>query len=312
LKKILLSAALLALVVPLAVAQADVVQTFDFQLKDIKPDGRFTVVFSSRSYDTTGAQPPLLTSNYIRLPAGAKLNKAFLNKRYYCDSAKLLSTLQAFPNTRVVFSKRLENLGATIKDLKSRHVDAKSLANAKVCKRAETGRGTVLVDARPLLDEPVPAKIFLYFGKATAPGGVASFRIIGVPDESSAVVRSNPTVMNTRVAVDPSNFINDPTSDGLYGYKLVLPAGPIGGLRISVAEVHVTNTGLTLTKKKKTCLKKKKGKCVKRKVKKTIVFWFNRPPCPSSGKYSFQSYYGYENGTSATKSIQIPCPNFGR
>ena len=223
-----------------------------------------------------------------------------------------MSTLQTFPNGRVVFSKRLENLGATIKNLKSRHVDAKSIANAKVCKRAETGRGTVLVDARPLLDEPIPAKIFLYFGKATVAGGVASFRIIGVPDESSPVVRSNPTVMNTRVAVDPSNFINDPTPDGLYGYKLVLPAGPIGGIRISVAEVHVTNTGLTRIKKKKTCLKKKSGRCVKRKVKRTVVFWFNRPPCPSSGKYSFQSYYGYENGTSATKSIQIPCPNFGR
>ena len=57
------------------------------------------------------------------------------------------------------------------------------------------------------------------------------------------------------------NFYSEPTPDGLYDYKLVLPTGPINGIRISVAEVNVTTTGLTYTKK--TCKKKRRGKCVK-------------------------------------------------
>ena len=59
LKRILLAAALLGLLMPVAAAQAEPVQEFSYQLKDVKPDGRFTVVFTSRTYDTTGGIPPV-------------------------------------------------------------------------------------------------------------------------------------------------------------------------------------------------------------------------------------------------------------
>jgi hypothetical protein len=308
LRKILLAVAVLALLVPAGVAQAAPVQEFSFQLKSVKKDGRFTVVFTSRSYDTTGAQPPLLTENYLRLPKGAVLAKTFLKSKYYCDAPRLLSTLQGAPEPGPFF-KRLENLKATIRKIKSR-ASKKDLKNAKTCLRAQVGRGGVVVDARPLFNEPIPAKIFMYFAKAHAEGGVASFGIIGVPDETAAVVKANPIIANTRVATY-ADFVNDPTPDGLFGYKLVLPAGPIAGVRISIAEVNVTTTGLTKVTKKRTCIKRKKGKCVRRKTQRKVTFWFTRPTCPASGKLSFQSFYGYENGVTSTKQIELACPKFG-
>jgi hypothetical protein len=306
LRKILLAAAVLALLVPVAAAQADPVQEFSFQLKDIKRDGRFTVVFSSRSYDTTGGQPPLLTSNFIRLPAGARLQKPFLKSRYYCDTDKLLTTLQAAPEPGPFF-RRLDNLKSTIRKIRSR-TNKRNLANAKTCARAQIGAGNVVVDARPLFNEPIPAKIYLYFAKAKVQNGVASFGILGVPDETSPIVSANPTIANTRVVVH-AHFVNEPTPDGVYGYKLVIPAGTIGGLRISVAEVRVENKGLTVRKKGK-CTKRKRGKCTRRKRGKA-VFWFNRPPCPPSNQLNFQAFYQYETGATATRTITLPCPNFG-
>ena len=55
LKKILLALLPLAVLASVSIAQADPVQEFSFQLKDVKSDGRFTVVFTSRTFDTTGA-----------------------------------------------------------------------------------------------------------------------------------------------------------------------------------------------------------------------------------------------------------------
>ena len=112
---------------------------------------------------------------------------------------------------------------------------------------------------------------------------MAAFAIVGIPDERVPVVRDNPTVRETVPTVN-ANFYSEPTPDGLYDYKLVLPTGPINGIRISVAEVKVTITGLTLTKKTKKCTKKRRGKCVKRKTTTKRTFWFTEPPCPPSGQ----------------------------
>jgi hypothetical protein len=66
LKRILLALATLAvLAIPVSIANAEVSQEFSFQLKDVKPDGRFTVVFTSRTFDTTGGIPPILRENSL-------------------------------------------------------------------------------------------------------------------------------------------------------------------------------------------------------------------------------------------------------
>jgi hypothetical protein len=276
LKRILLACvALAALVVPVSVAGADPVQEFTFQLKDIKPDGRFTVVFTSRTYDTSGGIPPKLLTTTLRLPAGAKFRREFL-KKYACNVKKLNET-----------------------------------KSPKTCAKSEVGRGTVLVDARPFLNDPIPANIYMYLAKGSQKGAVFSFAILGIPDQRAEVVRTIPVVRDTKVVVQ-TNFFNEPTPDGKFGYKLVIPNNAVQGVNISIAEVRVTTKGLTLTKKKTSCAKKRGGKCVKKKVKRSKLFWFNQPPCPPSGQISFASEYDYESVADVVKTVTLPCPNFRR
>ena len=77
-KKFLVPVMLLALLYPATIAHADPVQEFNVQLKDVKPDGRYTIVFTANSFDTSGEPPPLLTSNTVSFAAGVKIKPAFL------------------------------------------------------------------------------------------------------------------------------------------------------------------------------------------------------------------------------------------
>lgn len=310
LKRILLAAALLGLLIPAAIAQAEAVQEFSYQLKDVKSDGRYTVVFSSRTYDTSGGIPPVLKQNYQRLPSGAVLRKEFLKKKFQCNVDKLLDDLLFAPENNILFARRVDKLSSTIKRVKSRWSKGK-LKNAQVCASARIGQGTAQVDARPLFNELIPSVFFMYLGKGTVPGAAASLQILGMPDETTDVVKRLPTTVQTTRVPFVGNFVNEPSPDGKYGYKLVLPTGPIQGLNISLAEIKATVKGLTLTKKKTSCQKKRRGKCVKKNVKKTKVFWFTQPKCPPSGKLSFESFYGYDDPQpDITKTIELSCPNF--
>jgi hypothetical protein len=304
LKKLAVAVAVLASLCAVAVAQGTVVQDFSFQIKDVKPGGRFTVLFDSHSYETSGGIPAPLNENYIRLPKGAVVRKDFKKKQFYCDTKKLVDQVRMDKgNGR--FTPYMNKL---LRGKPTPPKNAKSLT--KTCRYARIGTGRVLVDARPFAADPIPADLMMFWTKPDR-GAVATFAIVGIPDERVPIVANNRTIRETTPVINAS-FFSDPTPDGLYDYKLVLPTGPINGIQISVAEVHVTTTGLSLTKKKKTCLKRKRGKCVKKKVKKTSLFWFRQPKCPASGQLSFQAFYGYEANPDETKTISIPCPKFKR
>jgi hypothetical protein len=307
-RRILFTFAGLVLLVP-AVALAYPVQQVSGGLKDVKPDGRFTFVYSARIYDTSGGIPPVLRENYIRLPLGAVLRKEFRNRRYYCDAGNLLKDLQSSPEPNMNFAGRVDKLAATIKRIRSR-LDQKALRNAQSCSRSQVGQGTAQVDARPTFDELIPAVFYMFLGKGTQPGALASLQIAGMPDENSAIVKKLPfTAQQTRVPF-AVNIFNEPT-EGKYGYKLVLPTGPIAGLNVSLAEVEAEAKGIALTRKKLTCIKRNHGRCVRKKVKKTTVFWFTVPKCPPSGKFSFLGFYGYDDpALNFTKTIELSCPNF--
>jgi hypothetical protein len=302
LKKVVVALTLLASLGVVVAAQGEVVQDFSFQIKDIKPGGRFTVVFNSHSYESSGGIPAPLNENYIRLPKGAVVRPEFKKKQYYCNAKKLVDQVRMDKgNGR--FTPYINNL---LRGKPSPPKNAKSLV--KTCRYARIGTGRVLVDARPYAADPIPADLMMFWTKPDK-GAAATFSIVGIPDERYPIVKDNPTIRETTPVINAS-FYNDPTPDGLYGYKLVLPTGPINGIQISVAEVHVTTTGLSLSKKKVTCKKRSHGRCVKRKVKKTSLFWFSQPPCPSTGTLSFQAFYGYESAPDETKTITIPCPKF--
>jgi hypothetical protein len=276
LKRILVGIAVLTALVLVSAARAEVVQEFQYELRDLKPYGAFTVVFTLRSYDTTGAVPPPLRSAFLRLPAGARIRHGFFTRRFLCNVKKLNET-----------------------------------KDPKVCKHAEVGRGSVLVDARPFTSDAIPAKIFLFFARGTVKKAVASIAILGIPDDSAPVVRNNPFIKESKVVLS-ANFFDDTTADGKYGYKLVLPTGPIRGVDISVAEVNVTIPGLTLTKRERTCMKMRRGRCVKTRVRTKKIYWFTVPKCPSSGKYSFEAVFEYTSAQRTTRTVGVPCPNFRR
>jgi hypothetical protein len=275
----------------------------------VKPDGPFTAIVSYRAYDSSGGIPPALREAYLRTPLGAVVRKEFLNKKYYCDADKLLKDLQVAPEQNVQFARRVDKLAATIKRIRSR-LDQKALRNAETCSRSRIGEGTAQVDARPLFDELIPAVFYMFLGKGTQKGALGSIQFIGMPDENSAVVKQLPiTAQQTRVPL-VMNFFNEPT-EGKYGYKFVVPTGPIAGLNISIAEVRAVVRGTSLEKKNVTCSKRKRGRCVRKKVKKTNLFWVTTPMCPPSGKLSFLGFFGFDDPIpDTTKTVELSCPNF--
>lgn len=310
---LVLAIAGLALAAP-AVATAEPVSQFSFQVTDIKPGGRFTLLFRAQLFDTTGGVPPAPTENYLRIPKGATLRREFLNKRFYCNGPKLRTDIDTMDFSGTPFTKRVQNLKPFIRMLSKQKGKAarRALANAQICHRVRIGGGTVKVDARgfsPKLDVPIRGTFAVFFSKASRPGAVAGFTVLGAADEDQEIVkrRTFEVLTGVHVALN-ADFTNEPTPDGLYGYRLDLPPGDINGIKVSIAELNATTRGLTL--KKGECLKRSaSGRCLKRQ--RRTLFWFTIPPCPPSGQFSFQQFYGYADpALNSTRTVQLACPRF--
>lgn len=298
-----------------AVAMAEPVNLFNFQVTNIKSGGRFTLLFHAQSFDTTGGVPPSPTANYLRIPKGATLRREFLTRRFFCDGPKLRTDIDTMDFSGTPFTKRVQNLKPFIRYLQ-RHARSararRALANAQTCDRARIGSGTVQVDARgfsPKLDRLIRGTFVVFFSKATRPGAVAGFTVLGAADEDQEIVkrRTFEVLTGVHVALN-ANFVNDPTPDGLFGYRLDLPPGDVNGIRVSLAEINVTTSGLSLVKG--TCLKQNaRGRCVKRQ--RRTLFWFTIPPCPPSGQFSFQEFFSYEPPTpDSVNTVRFACPAF--
>jgi hypothetical protein len=276
--KALTSTLVLAALIAAAAASADPVQEFSFEIRDVKSGGRFTVAYTSRNYDTTGGVPTSPNQFHLRLPAGAKLRKQFLTMRVFCNTKKLDRT-----------------------------------RNPKTCRRSQVGTGRVQVDARPFITEPIPADLWLFLAKGTTRRAVASLAILGKQDQSAPVVRDIPVVRDFRAPIVFMNFLDEPTPDGKYGYKLVFgnsPTGGGGGASFSIAETKVVNKGFALINKERRCVVRHVKKCVKTRVRRRKLFWFTPPTCPPSGKVSFEAFFGYEKLPDITKVTEISCPRF--
>jgi hypothetical protein len=280
LRRILPAAIALAAFVAAATAWAEPVQEFSFELRDVKPDGRFTVLYTQRSYDTTGGIPTQPNEFHLRLPAGAKLRREFLRKSVLCDTKRLDKT-----------------------------------RDPKSCRRSQVGTGRVLVDARPFITEQIPADLWLFLAKGTTRKAVASLAILGKQDQSAPVVRDIPVVRDFRAPLVFTNLLDQPTKDGRYGYKLVFGNSPTGGgtgAGFSIAETRVVNRGFTLTRRSAACVRRRGDRCVKRKLERKRLFWFTPPRCPPSGKVSFEAFFGYQSLPDVVRTTELPCPRFVR
>ncbi|HYV15390.1 MAG TPA: hypothetical protein VE972_05180 [Conexibacter sp.] len=294
------------------IAQAEPVQQFSFQVTGSHPED-LTVRLHLRRFDTTGAVPPTPTAFELRLPAGVRLNPAFLTARYRCDGGALRSALDARP-TGVPFDVRLAHLGVFARELARSHAkrDHVALVNVRTCMRARLGSGTGLVDARAavsVLTDPVPFRFSLFLSAGTIPGAVAGLAALGAADPRSAIVHRYPVVAGVH-ALERENFLSDPSPDGLYGLKLAIYTGPINGFHVSRAQVDATVH--TLTIRRGTCLARGRGgRCVRRQ--RADASLFTLPSCSASKHYSVQLFAAYPRPTpSATTTSEVPCPGYMR
>jgi len=260
-------------------ARAEIVRDFGFELKNPTVNGAYTVVFSERSSDTTGVPVPPLTRYSLRFPRGMSIRREALTKRLLCDPEKL----RRFKNTRV-------------------------------CRRAQIGAGRAEAELlssndQRVLSAPIPSNLYLFLAKPTTRGSVATMLMLVIPDASAPIVKTIPNIRNTRL-VGEAPFFDDPTADGLFGYRMELPPA-IGGLRYNILEGKYSFPGVTLTKRVRGCGGSRQvPRCRRARVRRKRVFWLTRPKCPASHTLAFQATYSYAALPSLALTREIPCLNF--
>ena len=298
------------LVAGAAPAVADPVQQFSVQLKDVKPDGRYTVVYTSNSFDTTGDQPPSVTEASVRLAKGITIKPRFRQRSRLCEHPELKGMLIANQTQAFQYQQMLDDLRRTRRAIG----DALTAAERRVldtCIRAQIGTGRVKVDVRPLFGDLIPAFLYLFLSPPTEPGALVGLGIMSVTDRSAPVVRDNDIVAQQKPSFTV-NVLDEPTPDGLYGYRLKLPPGNVGLIKISIAELRVETAGITDVTETRRCLRRRGGRCVRSTVTRKTDFWATEPACPASGRVQFQVDFAYETGQRASEVSPVPCPRFVR
>jgi hypothetical protein len=293
-------------------AHAEPVQQFSLQLR-AERSGQLAFRLRIRSFDTTGAVPPGPTEAFVRFPAGADIHDAFRGPRWQCDGPALRLALDTRPSP-TQFADRIKDLRPFIRSLargRSRS-DRAALANARACERSRIGSGTGLIDARnvtPVLADPIPVRYTAFLSRPRSRGAVAAATVLGSADEGAPIVRRYPVVAGVHVAVVQDIF-DDPTPDGRYGLKMLLPTGPIAGFDVSLAEIDVRVRGLKLARG--SCVAtSRRGRCTRRQPRD--VYSFVLPACPPDGRLSAQMFSGFAPPLpSLTSTFELPCPRFAR
>ena len=94
------------------------------------------------------------------------------------------------------------------------------------------------------------------------------------------------------------NLFDDPTPDGVYGYRLQLLPDNFGRLPFSVAELRVESKGIVDT--------------VRTPAAGPTDFWAALPPAPRPGSLPFKADYRYRTGLQTSTTVQVPCPQYTR
>ncbi len=302
--------ALLLLTVGAATAVAEPVQQFDVQLKDVRPDGRFSMVFTSNSFDTTGGPLPALADASVRFAKGVAIQPEFLKPGRLCRPGNLRSILLDTQTAGVSYEQMLSDLPRTQRRV-NRRLSRESRRLLDTCRRTFLGKGRFVVDARPLFNDAIPGSLYVFLSEPGVKGAVAGFGILAFYDQDSVVARAN-SLIAAQQPVFTVNLFNDPTPDGRYGYRLRLLPENFGRLPFSVAELRVESKGISATSEKRTCATRRGGRCVKYTVRRSSAFWAKLPDCPASGRLPFKADYRYATGLRTSNVIQVPCPRFRR
>lgn len=280
-----------------ATAAADPVQQFDVQLKNVTPQGRFGVVFTSNSFDTTGGPLPAMTESSVRIAKGIRIKPRFLRTERLCQTGKLRLILLDNQPRGVTYEQMLGDL-TKIRNRIARKLKPKSLAIVDACRRSYVGKGTFIVDARPSFPEVLPGTLYVFLSPATAKGAIGGFGVMTYYDRRAPIIRDT-ALLRDQQPVFTVNLYDDPTPDGLYGYRLQLLPDNFGRLPFSVAELRVESRGIVETTRT-------------RGGRTTSDFWASLPRCPTSGSLPFRAEYRYRTGLQTSTTVQVPCPRYTR
>ena len=261
--------ALLLLLIPAGEAHAALVGEFDAAIRNVRPWGGYTVVASARVYDTTGAPAPRLASAVVHFPRGAALRERFLKPRWYCDRVRLL-------------------------------VDP----DPSLCRGTAFASGSLLLDARPAIEEPVPASIWLYLG----PGGERGSRARVV-----ALVTANQRSPAWNFDVLDGYLVKEPRSERRFGYRLELPTTLqplLPQVTLSLIEMKLRITGLEEKRRVRVCVRRSRGRCTTRRKRTRHTFWLKVPECPRGRTVAFGADYAFLGGQTIVKRRNVSCSRF--
>ena len=264
---LLLLAQAVALAAP---AHGELVGELYARLKAITTWGGYTAVLQSRVYETDGSPPPDLTQAEVHFPRGAAIRGRFLTSHFFCDADRLART-----------------------------------RNPAVCRRARFGTGQLVMDARPLIVDPVHASIELYLVRASEPGAVA---------DAVVLVKSNQRSHAYDFQVLHGTLRRD---SGRFGYRLDLPTAirPISPqVKLRLAELKLTVRGLRAVDRVRRCVRHSREghRCLAHRTRVKRVFWTRTPACPRSRRLSFGADYAFAGERPIRKRRRIDCRRFLR
>jgi hypothetical protein len=265
----LFALAFLVLLVPAGHADAKLVGEFDAAIRNVRTWGGYTVVASARVYDTTGAPAPRLARAIVHFPRGASLRRRFLSRRYFCDRARLLAD-----------------------------------PNPNRCPGAAFATGSLLLDARPAIEEPVPASIWLFLG----PGGER-----GAQASVVALVTANQRSPAWNFDVLDGYLIKEPGSQSRYGYRLELPTTLqplLPQVTLSLIEMKLRISGLQEARRVRVCVHRSGGRCTERRRRTRRTFWLKVPDCPRGRTVAFGADYAFLGGQTIVKRRDVSCSRF--
>jgi hypothetical protein len=160
--------------------------------------------------------------------------------------------------------------------------------NPALCRAGHFAAGRIVLDARPTIDEPFSADVHLFLGRPTD-GAVASVVVLVIPNELTPAYAYQ---------VLEGRLYNRSDAGSRFGYRLELPTKVkplIPGLKLNLAEVHLTIDGLEL-----------------RRSGRRPLFWTKVPECPRSRKVSFGADYAFEGAEPISRRRRVSCRRFIR
>jgi hypothetical protein len=255
--------------VPAQTAQAKLVGEFDAAIRNVQTWGAYTVVASARVYDTTGVPAPRLASATVHFPRGASLRSAFLSSRYWCDGSKLKVT-----------------------------------PDPALCRNAEFASGSMLLDARPAIDDPVPASVWLFLDKGGERGSRAGIVIL---------VRANQRSPAWNYDVLHGYLIREPRNATRFGYRLELPTTLqplLPQVTLSLISMNLRIPGLSQVRRVSVCLRRAQGRCVRKARRTKRSFWLKVPNCPRGRQVAFGADYAFLGANPISKRREVSCSRF--